>query len=107
MTFRGFNPAIGRDLDPPFHEATDAEIDRSMQLADAASDAYAKKSPAERAKFLTAIGNTKWYGYAAGEYGGGSWTGRRQLEDDRFDYNDIRAIGRTNDCQTVNIRCCG
>ena len=27
------------------------------------------------------IGNTKWYGYAAGEYGGGSWTVERQ--DDR------------------------
>jgi hypothetical protein len=44
-------------------------------------------------KFLTAIGNTKWYGYAAGEYGGGSWTVRRQVEDDQFDYNDIRVIG--------------
>ena len=44
-------------------------------------------------KFLTAIGNTKWYGYAAGEYGGGSWTVRRQFTDDRIDYNDIRAIG--------------
>jgi hypothetical protein len=45
-------------------------------------------------KFLTAIGNTKWYGYAAGEYGGGSWTVERQGNlDDRIDYNDIRVIG--------------
>jgi hypothetical protein len=44
-------------------------------------------------KFLTAIGNTKWYGYAAGEYGGGSWTVERQTTDDRIDYNDIRVIG--------------
>ncbi len=44
-------------------------------------------------KFLTAIGNTKWYGYAAGEYGGGSWTVERQTIDDRIDYNDIRVIG--------------
>ncbi len=44
-------------------------------------------------KFLTAIGNTKWYGYAAGEYGGGSWTAQRYGMDDRFDYNDIRVIG--------------
>ena len=44
-------------------------------------------------KFLTAIGNTKWYGYAAGEYGGGSWTVERQTTNDRVDYNDIRVIG--------------
>ncbi len=44
-------------------------------------------------KFLTAIGNTKWYGYAAGEYGGGSWTVERENIDDRIDYNDIRVIG--------------
>ena len=29
-------------------------------------------------KFLAAVGTTKWYGYAAGEYGGGSWTVARQ-----------------------------
>jgi hypothetical protein len=44
-------------------------------------------------KFLSAIGNSKWYGYAAGEYGGGSWTVERALRDDRIDYNDIRVIG--------------
>ena len=44
-------------------------------------------------KFLAAVGNTKWYGYAAGEYGGGSWTVARQTTDDRIDYNDIRVIG--------------
>ena len=44
-------------------------------------------------RLLTAIGNTKWYGYAAGEYGGGSWTVRRAAIDDRIDYNDIRIIG--------------
>ncbi|MEX2307581.1 MAG: hypothetical protein WD738_08320 [Pirellulales bacterium] len=44
-------------------------------------------------RFLTAIGNSKWYWYAAGEYGGGSWTVRRELIDDRIDYNDIRVIG--------------
>jgi hypothetical protein len=43
-------------------------------------------------KFLTAIGNTKWYGYAAGEYGGGSWTVQRAVAD-RIDINDIRVIG--------------
>jgi hypothetical protein len=44
-------------------------------------------------RFLMSIGNSKWYGYAAGEYGGGSWTVRRQTTDDRIDYNDIRVIG--------------
>src|SRR5690606_15806515 len=44
-------------------------------------------------KYLASIGNTKWYGFAAGEYGGGSWTARRQTTDDRFDYNDIRISG--------------
>jgi hypothetical protein len=44
-------------------------------------------------KFLAAIGNTKWYGYAAGEYGGDSWTVERQTRNDQVDYNDIRVIG--------------
>jgi hypothetical protein len=44
-------------------------------------------------RFLTAIGNTKWYGYMAGEYGDGSWTVQRQTTSDRIDINDIRIIG--------------
>jgi hypothetical protein len=44
-------------------------------------------------KFLAAVGTTKWYGYGAGEYGGGSWTVARQTTNDRIDYNDIRVIG--------------
>jgi len=44
-------------------------------------------------KFLAAVGTTKWYGYAAGEYGGGSWTVARQTTDDYVGYNDIRVIG--------------
>jgi uncharacterized protein DUF6268 len=44
-------------------------------------------------KFITAVGNTKWWWYAAGEYGGGSWTVERETTDDRIDYNDIRVIG--------------
>jgi hypothetical protein len=44
-------------------------------------------------KFISAIGNTKWWWYVAGEYGGGSWTVERQTTDDRIDYNDIRVIG--------------
>jgi hypothetical protein len=45
-------------------------------------------------KYLTNIGNTKWFGYATGEYGGGSWTVERDGNlDDRIDYNDIRVLG--------------
>jgi Domain of unknown function (DUF6268) len=44
-------------------------------------------------RFLTSIGNSKWYWYAAGEYGGGSWTVERQVRSDRIDYNDIRVSG--------------
>jgi hypothetical protein len=42
---------------------------------------------------MAAVGNTKWYWYAAGEYGGGSWTVERQAGLDRIDYNDIRVSG--------------
>ena len=44
-------------------------------------------------KFISAVGNTKWWWYVAGEYGGGSWTVERQTTDDQIDYNDIRVIG--------------
>lgn len=46
---------------------------------------------------LTAIGNTEWWAYARGEYGGGAWTVKRQnpvvaINDmlDSVDYNDLR-----------------
>jgi hypothetical protein len=44
-------------------------------------------------KYFTTIGNSKWYWFGAGEYGGGSWTVARQTTDDRIDYNDIRVSG--------------
>jgi hypothetical protein len=44
-------------------------------------------------KFLTAVGNSKWYWYAAGEYGGGSWSIERQGLSDQVDINDIRVSG--------------
>jgi hypothetical protein len=43
--------------------------------------------------YWTTIGNSKWYYYVAGEYGGGSWTVDRDGEGDRIDINDIRVIG--------------
>lgn len=40
---------------------------------------------------LTTIGNTEWWGYVAGEYGGGAWTIERLGDiQDRVDYNDLR-----------------
>jgi NADP-dependent aldehyde dehydrogenase len=54
-TFRGVNPATGAALEPAFHEATEAEIDRALALADAAFASYRKKSPDDIARFLEAI----------------------------------------------------
>ncbi len=44
-------------------------------------------------RFLTAIGNSKWYWYAAGEYGGGSWAIERPGGTQQMDINDIRVSG--------------
>jgi hypothetical protein len=43
--------------------------------------------------FIAAVGSTKWWWYAAGEYGGGSWTTELTTGENQFDYNDIRVIG--------------
>ncbi len=48
-------------------------------------------NPKIRRRFQS-VGNTEWWWYVAGEYGGGSWTVDRQGLSDRFDYNDIRII---------------
>jgi hypothetical protein len=48
------------------------------------------------ARRLTTIGTTDWWYYLRGEYGGGSWTIRREFTPDveRIDYNDLRvALG--------------
>ena len=53
--FRGINPRTGRKLEPPFVEATQAEIDRSLGVAVEAQSAL-RNTPAEgRAVFLEAI----------------------------------------------------
>ncbi|HEX4413993.1 MAG TPA: hypothetical protein VH107_10230 [Lacipirellulaceae bacterium] len=56
-------------------------------------DIYAVFPNPKIRKFLAAIGTTKWWGYGAGEYGGGSWSVDRSIGGDRFDYNDIRIFG--------------
>src|SRR5262249_49789913 len=56
-------------------------------------DAYLVFPNPKIRKFLADVGTTKWYAYAAGEYGGASWTVTRDIGGDRIDYNDIRVIG--------------
>ncbi|WP_425398434.1 hypothetical protein [Aeoliella sp.] len=48
-------------------------------------------NPKIRRRFRS-VGNTDWWWYVAGEYGGGSWTVDRVGLSDRIDYNDLRAI---------------
>ncbi len=48
-------------------------------------------NPRVRRRFQS-VGNTEWWWYVSGEYGGGSWTVDRQGLGDRIDYNDIRAV---------------
>src|SRR5437868_14689949 len=54
-TFRSINPATNADLDPPFHEATPAEIDSAMKLAESAFVEFRRKSWKDRAALLNAI----------------------------------------------------
>jgi hypothetical protein len=56
-------------------------------------DAYIVFPNPKIRRYWTTTGNTKWYYYVAGEYGGGSWTVDRDGLGDRIDINDIRAIG--------------
>lgn len=45
------------------------------------------------AQRFTTVGNTDWWWYVAGEYGGGAWAIERAMGfDDNFDYNDLRLI---------------
>lgn len=54
-TFTANSLATGTSLDPPFHEASEAEVDDAISLAVGAFDAYRRLSPDTRADFLDAI----------------------------------------------------
>ena len=54
-TFTGQNPATGESLPTAFHEASEAEIDRALELAAAAYTTFRSTSPEQRAAFLEAI----------------------------------------------------
>jgi 2,5-dioxopentanoate dehydrogenase len=53
--FRGYDPALGQELEPPYYQASEADIARAFDLAERAVDSYRQKSPAEIAGFLEAI----------------------------------------------------
>ncbi|CAA9408592.1 MAG: 2,5-dioxovalerate dehydrogenase [uncultured Phycisphaerae bacterium] len=56
VAFRGANPATGAELDPDFFEADLVEVNRAMEMAEAAFDPYRRAAPAARAAFLDRIG---------------------------------------------------
>jgi NADP-dependent aldehyde dehydrogenase len=60
-TFVGRNPATGEAVTPPVHEATAAEVDRALEAADAAFDAYRGLGGERMAAFLESVAE-EWLG---------------------------------------------
>lgn len=54
-TFHGLNPATGESLETAFHEATEEEIDRAVNLADEVFGTFRDMLAERRADFLEAI----------------------------------------------------
>lgn len=54
-TFAGFDPAKSSKLEPLFHSASPAEVERAAQLAAAAAPPWAKLSGESRGRFLALI----------------------------------------------------
>lgn len=54
-TFTGMDATTGQALEPRFHEATEAEVDRAVETADATFPDYRSKTADERAAFLERI----------------------------------------------------
>jgi len=52
---RGVDPSTGKDLEPSYGGAGEADLDSACALADAAFDSYRETSPESRAKFLETI----------------------------------------------------
>ncbi|THH37766.1 aldehyde dehydrogenase (NADP(+)) [Neolewinella litorea] len=55
QTFTAVNPATGKELDTRFHAATEQEVDRAAQAAEAAFESYRNSTPDQRHRYLTAI----------------------------------------------------
>jgi NADP-dependent aldehyde dehydrogenase len=53
--FRAIDPATGQELDPVFHEANEAQVDRAVRAADQAFTEYRRRPPEDRATFLREI----------------------------------------------------
>ncbi|MEX0937941.1 MAG: aldehyde dehydrogenase (NADP(+)) [Pirellulales bacterium] len=58
QTFTATNPASGESLQPEFHEATDAEIDRAMHLSYGAFTPMARTTGAQRSALLEAVADS-------------------------------------------------
>ncbi|MCG2590092.1 aldehyde dehydrogenase (NADP(+)) [Rhodohalobacter sulfatireducens] len=56
-TFQAVNPATKDSFEPPFHEATEGEVNHAAEKAADAFLEYSKKSASEKADFLDAIGD--------------------------------------------------
>lgn len=54
-TFQAVNPATSEDLDPPFFEATEDEIDQALKLAEQAFSQYRQTGAEKKAEFLRRI----------------------------------------------------
>ena len=54
-TFQGINPATSEALPTQFHEATESEIDKALQLAASAFDEFRSTTPEQRALFLDTL----------------------------------------------------
>ena len=54
-TFRAFDPALGTEIAPDFHEASSADVDAAMRAAADAFADYRARSAEARATFLDAI----------------------------------------------------
>jgi NADP-dependent aldehyde dehydrogenase len=55
QAFHGIDASTGAQLEPAFHEASDADVDRALHVADTAFETYRKLEPEARGKFLRAI----------------------------------------------------
>lgn len=53
--YSGQDPTESREIEPAFHEATAAEVERAMTLADNAFDAYRRLEPLQRANYLRQV----------------------------------------------------
>ena len=53
--FRAYDPSLGRQLEPPYYEANETDIEQAFELADSAFNVYRHKPAKEIAGFLESI----------------------------------------------------